>query len=724
RLYQAQSGVNTNWLSIPTRTGIGDNHSLSISGGARSIRYSIGLNYNNSVGVMKGSGRNTYGLNYILSYISPKIRFSNNTSVNYARGNNTPWGSFSQYANQFPFFKPYDSVGNVVKIFEPNNSILGIAVPAPGGIFTNAAYNATLATKDYTFYTSFTNNTSFDWTINQQLRLRTAISFSNNLPGAEQFYPADHTIFVNIALPSFTQLGSYTQARGKNIAIDARVNADYNKRIGKHMIMASVGAEAQSTNSRSTTIDVSGIPNDYLGELGMANGYGLSLKPNSLINITRSLSSYLSVSYNYADRYTAEVTANASGSSQFGSNNRLAPFYAGGLAWNVDKEKFFKKNDFIQQLRIRLTTGVTGNQNFAANLSQPSFQYNLFNNYRLQLGATLQGYANPDLKWQQTLKNNIGATAGLFNGKLNVSYDYYSEITNNLILPLDVAPSTGFSTYQDNLGATRNTGYELSISSAIIQNRKKNIFWTLTFNAGHYKNIITRLSAAIQALNDANNSRTIDQTAPWPRFEVGQSMSRIWAVKSLGIDPATGKEVFVKLDGSKTFVWDPNDKVPVGDASAKLKGMFGSNFNYKGITFNFNLIYQFGGQMYNQTLVEKIENVNLLTGNADQRVLSERWKQPGDIVPFKSLVANGASGLQLTNATSRFVENDNFINAASVTVGYTFPSNLKWVRKMRLSAPRLFITQNDVLRIATIKTERGTSYPFARSFSFGLSTTF
>jgi TonB-linked SusC/RagA family outer membrane protein len=722
RLYQAQTGVNTYWLSQPVRTGIGTNHSINMSGGSRSIRYSLGLNYGNAVGVMKGSGRDRYGLNFNLSYVSKDIRFSNNTSVSYSRSNNTPWGSYSQYVGQFPFFKPYDSAGNVTKIFEPNATTLGFLVSAPGGQFVNAAYNAQLDVKDYSYYTGFTNNTSFDWAINPNLRMRASLSFSNSLPGGEQFYPADHTIFVNAVTSGFTDLGSYSQTRGRNSVIDGRISIDYNKKIGKHTFMTSLGSSVQETNSRSTTIRVSGLPNDYLDQLGAANGYGLITKPNAIKNITRSISNYASISYNYADRYTAEITANASGSSQFGSNNRFAPFWAVGASWNVDKEKFFNKNSVIQHLRIRATTGITGNQNFAAHMSQPIFLYNTLNNYRLQLGATLQGYANPDLKWQQTIKNNFGLTAGLFNGKLNIGVDYFIENTDNLILPLDVAPSTGFVTYQDNLGATKNTGYEISLSSVIISNRQKNIFWTVMVNTGHYENVITKLSPAIEAINNANNSNK--QTAPLPRFEVGQSMSRIWAVKSLGIDPATGKEIFVKLDGTKTFTWDPNDKVPCGDATAKLKGMFGSNFTYKGFSFNINMSFQYGGQMYNQTLVDKIENVNLLQTNADERVLTERWKQPGDIVSFKSLVKDGSGGLQLTNSTSRFVQDNDFIEAASISVGYTFPSNLAWVRKLRLSTPKFFITQNNVFRFATIKTERGTNYPFARSFNFGISTTF
>ncbi|HET9276870.1 MAG TPA: TonB-dependent receptor, partial [Flavitalea sp.] len=652
------------------------------------------------------------------------IRFSNTTNLNYSKANSSPWGSYSDYVSQFPFFKPEDSLGNAIKIFEPGYTDLGIASGAPGGIFTNAAYNAQLKIKDYSSFFGFTNNTNVDWTISNHLRMRAALGLGSNLPGSEQFYPADHTIFVDALSSGFTDLGSYARTRGKNNVVDGRLTLDFNKKFGAHMLYTSVGVQAQATNSSSTTVRVSGLPNDYLDQLGMAHGYGNILKPNSAKNATRTLSSFASVSYNYLQRYTAEVTANASGSSQFGSNNRFAPFWAAGLGWNIDKEKFFVKNPVIQQLRVRATTGITGNQNFAAFLGQPVFQYNTQNDYRLQLGAGLQGYANPDLKWQQTIKSNLGIAAGLLNGRLNVSLDLFEENTDNLILPLDVAPSTGFVSYQNNLGATKNTGYELSVSAPIIRNRQKNIFWSVSFNTGHYKNIITKLSPAIEVLNNANDSAGVKQKSPLARYEVGESLSRIWAVRSLGIDPATGKEVFVKRDGSKTFTWDPKDKVVCGDGAAKLKGMFASNLTYKGFTFNITMSYQYGGQMYNQTLVDKIENIDLRETNADERVLTERWKEPGDHASYKALVADGTNGLQTTYATSRFVQDDNYIEASSITVGYSFSPTLSWVRKLRLSAPRLYVTQNNLFRFATVKTERGINYPFARSFNLGLSTTF
>nr|WP_199077320.1 SusC/RagA family TonB-linked outer membrane protein [Pedobacter sp. ASV19] len=728
RLNNVQRGVNTYWLSQPVQIGFGLNHSFSLTGGSGALRYGLSLNYNNSEGAMKGSSRNRYGLGYSLSYTVKNLRFDNRITLGYTKGNNSPWGSFGDYAKQFPYLVNKDEHGNIIKVLEPSATDLGIDNAAPGGILTNPAYNSTLNSKSYSANMNIVNNTNVEWRISDDLQIRGSLGWTRNVPVGETFLPADHTSFIN-TLSIFSELGSYSQVKGVNTAIDGKINANYNKRFGKHTVLIAVGGSLQSTSSVSTQVGVAGIPNDYLGELGLANGYGLTnLKPNSIKNLTKSLSNYLSLSYNYADRYTAEFTVNQSGSSQFGTNNKLAPFYGGGVAWNIDKESFFKANDIIQSAKLRASIGITGNQNFSPYMSQQVYQYSFTNNYRLQLGTSTSSYSNPDLKWQQTLKKNIGLSLGLLKGRLNAGLELYQETTDNLILPLDVAPSTGFINYQDNLGGTKNQGYELSISAPLIKDAKRNIFWTVSFNTGQNSNVITRLSPAIEAINKANNSTTdptISQKSPLPRFEVGESTSRIWAVPSLGIDPATGKEVFVKLDGSRTFIWDATDKRPVGDAISKFKGGFSSNFNYKGFVLNFNLTYQYGGDMYNQTLVDKVENVDLSAGNADVRVLTDRWKQPGDHSSFKSLVSAGGSfALQQTNVTSRFVQKNNFLDVSSITVGYNFPGNLRWVKAAHLSAPRLMITQNNLVRFATIRTERGTGYPFSRSFSFGLSTNF
>lgn len=733
RLAQVRKGVDTYWLSQPVQKGLGLSHSLSLAGGSGPLRYSFGLNYNTSEGVMKESGRDRYGMTYNFSYGIKNLKLSNAIAVGYTRGNNTPWGTFDSYIKLFPYFRSVDDNGNPIKILEPDFNELGFSINAPGGTFTNPMYNATLNVKDYTATLNLTNNTNLEWSLTDDLKLTGSLGWMSNAPNAEAFYPADHTRFTSSAIALFPNLGSYNHTSGKNSSINGRLNLSYRLALGRNTILANIGSSFQKTSSNALNVRVFGIPNDYLDEMGMANGFDYqSTKPSTQNNQTKNISNFLSLSYNYDNRYTAEFTVNQSGSSQFGSNSRFAPFYAGGLAWNIGNEKFFKQNNIIQSAKLNASIGITGNQNFSSDMAQQTYQYNLMNNYRLMLGANTLSYANPNLKWQQTLKSNIGLQLGLLKGRLNANIEFFRETTDNLILPLDMALSTGFESYQNNLGATKNEGYEISLTAPVIKDAKRNIFWTVGINAGHYSNVITALSPAIIAINEAFNKGTDPnnplnsryQTRPLPRFEVGESMNRIWAVPSLGIDPATGKEVFVKLDGSRTFTWDARDKRAVADATAKLKGAFNSNFNYKNFILNFIFSYQYGGYMYNQTLVDRVENVDLVTGNADLRVFTERWKQPGDHSSFKALVANGASGLQQTNVTSRFVQKDNFLELASLTVGYNIPANARWVKAARLSAPRIMITQNNLLRFGTIRTERGTVYPFSRSFNLGLSTNF
>ncbi len=721
RLYGAQSGINTDWLAQPVKTALGMGNNLQYSGGQHKVRFSFQVNYNHLNGTLEGSSRNSFALSNYLAFTQNNFRFSNSTNFSQTRSVNSKWGPFSAYTRQFPFFRAYDDHGKPIPVLEKSNQETGIPAPAPGGIFVNPVNDAFLNSKDYSTYQLFTNSSLLEWSVIKTLRISAAFHLYSQIPESEKFLPALHSSFGNNTNNNISELGSYQLVKGKNEMFEARVSFDFNQKKGDHTFYLSGGASAQQTNSSGTGITVTGIPNDYLSQLGSANGYGANVKPTSGYNSTRSITYYASASYNYKNLYTLEATGNASGSSQFGENNRLAPFGALGAGWNLHNSGLIKPNKNITSLRLLATFGITGNQNFAAFLAQPIYQYNLQNNYRLMTGASLQGFANDDLKWQQTSKTNFALIADLFEGILNFRADYYIESTDNLILPIGVAPSTGFIAYQDNLGKTRNNGYELMLTANIIRQKQRQVNWNITLNGGHYKNTVTSLSPAIEALNEAGNSSSVDQKTPQPRFEVGQSMSRIWAVRSLGIDPATGNELFLKRDGTSSFVWDPTDKVPVGDYSSKIKGTIGSNFSYKGFTFSMLFLFEAGGQVYNQTLADKIENLDLKTSNGDKRVLTDRWKQPGDHVSFKSIYAENAGA---TNATSRFVQDNNYLNASVIHVGYAFPATARWVNRLKMSAPTLYITHNNAFRVGNVQMERGTAYPFARSFNIGFTTSF
>ena len=200
-------------------------------------------------------------------------------------------------------------------------------------------------------------------------------------------------------------------------------------------------------------------------------------------------------------------------------------------------------------------------------------------------------------------------------------------------------------------------------------------------------------------------------------YEEGESTEALKAVPSLGIDPETGKEVFLKKDGTYTTVWDYRDKVVCGSTMPDFRGSVNSFLSFKGISLNFSLSFEYGAKTYNSTLAERVEGVDP-NNNADRRVLKDRWKQPGDKTFFKNIALKE----DVSNLTTRFVQDYNVVTLNSITLGYDFDQEL--IKKAHLGMLRLEIGANDLLRISSVKAERGLSYPFARSVNFSIKATF
>ena len=205
---------------------------------------------------------------------------------------------------------------------------------------------------------------------------------------------------------------------------------------------------------------------------------------------------------------------------------------------------------------------------------------------------------------------------------------------------------------------------------------------------------------------------------PSTRYEEGQSLNAIWAVRSAGIDPITGKEVFIKKDGTTTYDWSAADQVVCGENNPKIRGNIGGSFAHKGFELNLMFTYRLGGQTYNQTLVDKIENADILNWNVDRRVLTDRWNTPGVAAKFQSI-----TDISQTRPTSRFVEDLNEFVFSSINFGYDF-SELPIVRRSPFSFLKLTFNMNDIAWLSSVKREQGLSYPRARTFSFTVQTRF
>ena len=193
----------------------------------------------------------------------------------------------------------------------------------------------------------------------------------------------------------------------------------------------------------------------------------------------------------------------------------------------------------------------------------------------------------------------------------------------------------------------------------------------------------------------------------------------MWAVRSLGINPSDGRELFLTKEGTYTFEYDTEDEVVVGNSEPKLEGVLGSTLYWKGFSFSLYFRYSLGADVFTEATYNKVENISLagLKSNQDKRALHDRWQKPGDHAKFK-----GISLTETTPISSRFVLRENYIKAESISVGYDFESQA--VQKLGIQSLRLQANTTDLFRISSIKEERGIEYPFARSFSFSLQVTF
>ena len=334
--------------------------------------------------------------------------------------------------------------------------------------------------------------------------------------------------------------------------------------------------------------------------------------------------------------------------------------------------------------------------------------------------------ANPDLQWQKTQDNNIGVDLSIFN-KFDISFDYYVKNTSNLLTPVTLPPSVGFDSYVENLGKSQNKGFEGRVNWRAISDANRDLHLSVFASVMHNTNKIKEINKALSSINDTNdedkglNYNPDDKektTKPSVRYIEGQSMSAIWAVRSLGIDPATGDEMFLTKDGKLTYKWNAADQVVCGDELPKYTGTFGFNMEWKGFSVNTSFYYRLGGQTYNQTLVDKVEDSDI-EYNVDRRVYTGRWTAPGQHAKYKRLT----DPAYFTRPTSRFVQDLNELQMTSLNIGYDF-RDWKFLQKGIVERLKLSFYMNDVFRASTVKIERGTEYPFARSFSFQLQATF
>ena len=704
-------GVNTYWLSQPVKNAFSHAHSLFVEGGADNVRYGIDASYNQNKGVMKESGRDRFGLGFSLIYrIKDKITIKNYISYAHTHAYNSPYGSFSQYAKLNPYERIYNDNGELIPKLSDGD--------------TNPLYDALLPNRNFTKDQEFREQLSVDWFIRDGLRLKGQMAIVKGETSGEIYKSPFSAEFLKTTYNSESRVQEYlpiaergylSMTDGASFSYDGNVTLNYNTLVNeKHIIYAGVGLEVTQNDNNSHGFIMTGFPDDRYSDPAFAIQYKKETKPSSSESKSRAIGFFANGNYSYDDRYFADVSVRIDGSSKFGADKKYAPFWSAGAGWNVHNEKFFKHTK-ISMLKLRYSYGVTGNQEFSAYQAKTMFQFNTDRLYNSGISAALMGYGNPDLEWQNQYQSNYGFDFGYAKDRIRLQFNYYQKKTEGMLTSVSVAPSLGLpsNTFTSNLGKIQNKGVEVNLNAVLIRDQGKDFEWSVMLQAAHNKNKIMEISTALKNINEKNNQ---DKTTPAAVYEEGESMSAIKAVPSLGIDPTTGQELFMKKDGTITYTWDATDKVICGDSEPKVFGNVGTNLYWKGWNLNMVFKYDLGADYYNSTLAERVEGANPRY-NADRRVLNNRWKEPGEHALYKNI-----KEYTTTYISSRFVQKENTLQLTSLSLSYDL--NREWIRKFGLNTMRLSFYMNDVFRASTVKNERGLDYPFQRSFVFGLNIGF
>lgn len=702
-LSEIERGVNTYWLSQPLTTSLNQRYSAFLEGGDDHFRYGLNLKYDNDKGVMKESGRLKYGISAYFSYeIAKKLVARNDITIDDVKATDSPYGSFSDYTSLNPYERIYDAeTGEMRRQFTSN-----------GRTIRNVLVNSLLPNKSFNKYTQIRDNFQVQWWATSHLMFKGNIAITKQLNRSENYLSPESVNFEGVT--DAARKGSYTVSNGTDIDVEGNLTANYNTNLfDKLAVSVGVGSELITTRSESDGYTATGFLNDKLIYPSYALQFKQGSTPSGSLDRAKSIGFFGNANFNWDNRYILDFTYRTDGSSRFGRESRFAPFWAVGAAWNVNREKFWTQSGYM---KIRGSVGSTGSTNFSADQALTRFVYSNNSEYNGIYGAVINAYGNPALKWQNVMKYNIGLDMSILKNIITLNFDAYLERTENLLLNIDVAPSTGFTSYTENMGSMDNKGFEARLRFNILNNYKKDLNWNVTLSTSHEKNKIRKISNAMKAMNEeALKLKNNTGGSVFRMYEEGRSQTALMLVRSAGIDPATGNEIYIKRDGSLTFDYDPNDRVEVGDTYPKFKGYFNSNLTWKGLNLYMNFSYEMGAKQYNSTLAQKVEGADPYR-NADRRVLYDRWKQPGDVSMFRR-IDDTSSVYQST----RLMQKNNFLNMSSLSISYDIPR--KYIQRSAIERCKFIFSMTDLFRISTIKQERGTSYPFARTMSLGFNIT-
>lgn len=690
----------SDWESALFKTGYQQDYNLSASAGNQNSSFIGSLGYTKQTGVSLNSEMERFTGRVDASNKYKKVEFGMNASFSWTKNVHLPEGKF--YGSAI-----YASKVNLT----PSTPIYNEDGTYASGYRENNGYNPILEAEVNDYYAR---------TVRAMGTAKIAYNVWDNLKVSSVF-----TVDYSLTKDFFFQSpdgrdGATYQGRGRmqmtdRIRYTSQNNLTYSKTFGKHSVSAVTAFEVMKYDYEDLYAAKKTYGQDINTSLGNAAD---PIDADQKLQEDALMSYVASVNYSYDDKYYASFSFRRDGSSRLSPDTRWGNFWSLSASWRLSQERFMQPlKSVLSDLKLRASYGVNGNLPFSYYGYQSTYTTGAFYSGKPSPWESTLG--NEELTWEKNYALNLGLDIGLFS-RVNVSLDWYTRTTKDLLMSKQLNSISGFSSLLTNVGQMRNTGVELEVRSNNI--KTKDFSWTTAFNLSHNKNKILKL-ADLPWFVDGRYVR-----------KEGYPFNTIYLREYAGVDPETGSALYYDNQQdengnyTKNKVTDPGQAspIPLKDITPTISGGFMNTFNYKFIDLSFNLSYSFGGYSYdNASYILQDDGYSVISNKSTEQ--RRRWQKPGDITDVPRFVYGNKKGGNYNS--SRAIHSTDHIRLKSLILGLNAPK--AWLQKLGIGNARIYFSGTNLLTWAAydqydpeMSGVVGFYTPPLKTYAFGLELKF
>ena len=690
----------SDWESALFKTGYQQDYNLSASAGNQNSSFIGSLGYTKQTGVSLNSEMERFTGRVDASNKYKKVEFGMNASFSWTKNVHLPEGKF--YGSAI-----YASKVNLT----PSTPIYNEDGTYASGYRENNVYNPILEAEVNDYYAR---------TVRAMGTAKIAYNVWDNLKVSSVF-----TVDYSLTKDFFFQSpdgrdGATYQGRGRmqmtdRIRYTSQNNLTYSKTFGKHSVSAVTAFEVMKYDYEDLYAAKKTYGQDINTSLGNAAD---PIDADQKLQEDALMSYVASVNYSYDDKYYASFSFRRDGSSRLSPDTRWGNFWSLSASWRLSQERFMQPlKSVLSDLKLRASYGVNGNLPSSYYGYQSTYTTGAFYSGKPSLWESTLG--NEELTWEKNYALNLGLDIGLFS-RVNVSLDWYTRTTKDLLMSKQLNSISGFSSLLTNVGQMRNTGVELEVRSNNI--KTKDFSWTTAFNLSHNKNKILKL-ADLPWFVDGRYVR-----------KEGYPFNTIYLREYAGVDPETGSALYYDNQQdengnyTKNKVTDPGQAspIPLKDITPTISGGFMNTFNYKFIDLSFNLSYSFGGYSYdNASYILQDDGYSVISNKSTEQ--RRRWQKPGDITDVPRFVYGNKKGGNYNS--SRAIHSTDHIRLKSLILGLNAPK--AWLQKLGIGNARIYFSGTNLLTWAAydqydpeMSGVVGFYTPPLKTYAFGLELKF